>query len=906
MLFLSRLRHACLFFLLLLLAAAQAVAETASQRAEHAFVRHAPVPSWVLPAAPLSPAPDAPLGVRLNDVQFYVADQPATYVHRAVTARDIGSLEGVANLELSVQPDYEILQVHKLLVHRGGHIEDRLDAVDVRFLQRERGLEQGVYSGRVTVAIVVPDLRVGDTLEVEYTTTGANPVFEGKFMNAAQWDSSYPTAYRRIVLSAPRQRPVGYRLIGTSAGPVPIVSESVRDGRRFQVFEGRDLPATLIDSGVPRDVQVARWLQFSEYASWRDVDAWAVRLFQAEAPAASFAAELAPARAARTPEEALVRALEFVQNEIRYLSLALGENSHRPASPAEVLKRRYGDCKDKSLLLVTMLRALGIEADPVLVPVSLHKGLDQYLPSPILFDHAIVRASIGGKRYFVDPTRQGQHGMPARLGQPLAGANVLVVRAGELQPVTIPFPDEPELQRRVEQVSVTAMDQPPRLTVRSEYSGTAAEMLRSGFARSSQAELRKAAENMIAKRYPEAQLVGDVTMRDDREHNTVVIESAFTVPHMFSETGAGWKIDYSATNMASLFLPPASAKRVAPLAIPGYPSEVSYEMDIRLPDSFAMREDSATKTIDDPAFEGSRTLSLAKNGLRLQMNLRLRADRVEAARTAEFDRKLQAWNDLGSGALQVFKSNMRAAVPELASEEQRLRLALGKLDQAVQDAERSGREQGRALCERGKVRAYLGQTADAVKDAIKAVKVQEQATDLLACRGEIYLLAGRAREAEADLTRSIARGYAETAVFFQRGLANLYLNRRAESLADFKQAARAADEGERLGAATMQASLGALPPGPGPVEDSENAWLPVAIDMFGGKAAPEHLVSMATQGPRATTDARLTAAYYFAGRYLSQKNPLKARAYFERARDKRALASIYYHAARMELDRAQP
>ena len=38
--------------------------------------------------------------------------------------------------------------------------------VDVRFLERETGFERGVYSGTITVALVIPDVRVGDTLDV--------------------------------------------------------------------------------------------------------------------------------------------------------------------------------------------------------------------------------------------------------------------------------------------------------------------------------------------------------------------------------------------------------------------------------------------------------------------------------------------------------------------------------------------------------------------------------------------------------------------------------------------------------------------------------------------------------------------------------------------------------------------
>lgn len=895
--------YACLILFLWTICAS---AETASQRAERAFTRHAPVPSWVLPAGALPAAIDAPFSMRLNDIQFHVDDHPATYVHRALVALDAGSLGSVANVELQLQPDYETLLMHRLVVHRGDREEDRLDQADVRFLQRERGLEQGVYSGRVTVAIVVPDVRVGDTVEFEYTTIGTNPVFDGKFMDAAQWDFPFPTTDRRIILNQPATQDVDYRLIGTASGPAPRISRSERDGRSLTVFEGHNLPPLLPDGGVPRDVQNARWLQFSQYTNWGDVDAWAVRLFQADIAPAALEQALAPARRARMQEEAAVAALEFVQNEIRYLSLSLGENSHRPASPADVLQRRYGDCKDKSLLLVTMLRALGLQADPVLVPVGLHKALAQYLPSPMLFDHAIVRLTLDGKTYFLDPTRQGQHGSLASLGQPLAGSDVLVARSGVMRLDAIPLPAQPERQLRTEQVVVSAMDQPPRLTARNEYAGTRAEIVRSGFAMSTQAELRKTVEKAMAARYPEAQLIGDVTMRDDRQRNVIVTESTFVVPHMFSETSAGWEIKFNTPNMSNLLPEPTGNSRAAPLAVPGYPFDVAYDLDVRLPDNFAMRDDSATKTIDDPAFTGARTLTVTRQGLHVKMALSLHADRVEAPRVAEFSHKLQAWNALNAGSLRVFKTDMRATPREQASEEERLRASLARLDQAVQDADRTGREPGRTLCERARVRAYLGLGPDAIKDATRAVKLQDQATDLLACRGEVYLLTGHLREAEADFTRSIARGQGDPSMYFQRGVANMYLGRRTEALSDFRQAAQAVDEGDRLGAVAMQACLGAAPSGTFQVEDGENAWLPVALEMFAGRSTSEHLVSIAVQGPRAGTDARLTAAYYFAGRATAQKNPAKARAYFERARDKHALSSIYYHAARMELARGQP
>ncbi|MFX4929726.1 transglutaminase-like domain-containing protein, partial [Acinetobacter baumannii] len=64
-----------------------------------------------------------------------------------------------------------------------------------------------------------------------------------------------------------------------------------------------------------------------------------------------------------TQSDQALRALQFVQEQIRYVSISIGPGAVRPADPATVLERRFGDCKDKTLLLVTILRALGIDAE---------------------------------------------------------------------------------------------------------------------------------------------------------------------------------------------------------------------------------------------------------------------------------------------------------------------------------------------------------------------------------------------------------------------------------------------------------------------------------------------------------------------------------------------------------------
>ena len=58
-----------------------------------------------------------------------------------------------------------------------------------------------------------------------------------------------------------------------------------------------------------------------------------------------------------------VRAIyKWIQNNIKYIAIEDNENGLIPREASLVLKRRYGDCKDKTSLLTTMLRAVGEKA----------------------------------------------------------------------------------------------------------------------------------------------------------------------------------------------------------------------------------------------------------------------------------------------------------------------------------------------------------------------------------------------------------------------------------------------------------------------------------------------------------------------------------------------------------------
>ena len=75
---------------------------------------------------------------------------------------------------------------------------------------------------------------------------------------------------------------------------------------------------------------------------------------------------------------------------VRYTGLEFGESEIVPHTPDETLKRNYGDCKDKSSLLVAALRSAGLKSYVALLSAGFDTDVDPNLPGLGVFNHAIV------------------------------------------------------------------------------------------------------------------------------------------------------------------------------------------------------------------------------------------------------------------------------------------------------------------------------------------------------------------------------------------------------------------------------------------------------------------------------------------------------------------------------------
>ena len=93
-----------------------------------------------------------------------------------------------------------------------------------------------------------------------------------------------------------------------------------------------------------------------------------------------------------------------MQNNIRYVAFEAGVSKHQPDTPAEVVRKRYGDCKGMALLLKTLLVAQGFDARLTDVGTREASCLMSEIPTLAAINHAICTLEWQGKTYYLDAT----------------------------------------------------------------------------------------------------------------------------------------------------------------------------------------------------------------------------------------------------------------------------------------------------------------------------------------------------------------------------------------------------------------------------------------------------------------------------------------------------------------------
>ena len=113
-------------------------------------------------------------------------------------------------------------------------------------------------------------------------------------------------------------------------------------------------------------------------------------------------------------EEIALRIFNWVQTNVKYIAYEDGIEGFQPRNPNDVIKNRFGDCKDMAVLVSTMMKECEIDCYYAWVGTRSKCYSYEECPTPMVDNHMIAAYPKDGKLLFLDATSSySEFGVPS-------------------------------------------------------------------------------------------------------------------------------------------------------------------------------------------------------------------------------------------------------------------------------------------------------------------------------------------------------------------------------------------------------------------------------------------------------------------------------------------------------------
>ncbi len=739
-------------------------------------VERAPAPAWVAPQArePLpATADDAPVRVLAIDDQVRLdAEGVHAYYSRRIQVQNRQGLPYVSTVSAVWSPPRETLQVHAVRILRGDQVIDVLAEQDFQVLRRENNLESSMLDGQLTATLQPRDLRVGDILETAFTVHDTGGVLAPHREHFASLSSGFVVDRYRLRASWPSSQALNVKATAPWSDVRP---RRAGDDWTFEI-DARQLAPERRPDNLPGRFLLTRMVQFTDFAEWSAASALMAPLYEQAAllePDSPLRDRIEQIRTAyATDAERAAAALRLVQDEVRYLSLAMGEGGYVPTAADEVWRSRYGDCKGKTVLLLALLHGLGLEAEAALVSTSNGDGLPERAPAVGWFDHVLVRAVIDGETYWMDGAAVGDRSLETLAPPPYRWALPIRPDGAALEAIEQPPARTPTFEMLTEADASAGLDAEAGLLLDIVYHGDMAIQMRqqiSSIPRDQlqtmmDAAMEKGAESVrleaIDTRYDDDANAFHLTLRGKARMSWVsntggrmmaMPEVAVSIPYQDERTGllAGYK------DLPYVLAHPLLTRSTVRIVLPG--------------GGEGFRLEGGDQTVEAGGYRIERRATLRDGVVEAVLTTTSLASEISAADMAQARARAKTLVD---GVLRVRAPAGYAATPA----------DLARLD--------PGDDEVAGLIERAERLRDTGDTEGALALLDAALLSEPDSAEALRARGDARLAARDYEGARADFDHAVDLDPADVKAAVGQGRAAMADGRYADAVVSFSVALR--------------------------------------------------------------------------------------------------------------------
>ncbi len=261
--------------------------------------------------------------------------------------------------------------------------------------------DSSIFSDRRVIRAPLPAIASGAIVEYQIEQRENEPLFDAGVTHRIVIHDFVPIIRFRITIEADKS--VNLR---TASKLIPESSIRRHESGNKTKIECELGPLEVRESfepNLPSDVPYYPYFSFSTGRSWREVAARYNEIVDRQIRSSDLSQLTQGIEKKGDVKQFAAQLVARLHKEIRYTGVEFGEAAIVPRTPEEVLKRKYGDCKDKAALLVALLRSAGISAHMALLSSGTGTDVDVDLPGFGVFDHAIVYVE-NEKPFWIDAT----------------------------------------------------------------------------------------------------------------------------------------------------------------------------------------------------------------------------------------------------------------------------------------------------------------------------------------------------------------------------------------------------------------------------------------------------------------------------------------------------------------------
>ncbi|WP_430409121.1 DUF3857 domain-containing protein [Kordia sp.] len=287
---------------------------------------------------------------------------------------------------------------------------------EVKEFKEKDELGQSFHDDTKSLNFIYPNLKEGSKTKLEYSEKVKNP----RFLSPFYFGGFSPVKHRKVTIIADKDVSLQFKEFNTENVPINF-SKKEKRGNIIYTWEIQNMDEFDYEENVPTYKNVLPHI-VPIITSYKDEEDKDVKLLGEVADLYNWYYSLVKDVNKQECDQELVTIVNeitadkandlekvsaiyyWVQKNIKYIAFEYALGGFIPREANDVYKKKYGDCKDNSSILATMLDIAGLKGNLTWIGTRSIPYSYEEVPTPIVDNHMILSYQYEGKTYFLDAT----------------------------------------------------------------------------------------------------------------------------------------------------------------------------------------------------------------------------------------------------------------------------------------------------------------------------------------------------------------------------------------------------------------------------------------------------------------------------------------------------------------------